>query len=75
MWTNIIDNVIDALGREDVITLRTRAQRIQSWSRIKNNDPGFPEDVLGPLSDAFATTKPSGKGTSLGLDITYGGGV
>ena len=72
VWTNIIDNAIDALDGEGVITLRTRAEGDSVVVEIEDNGPGIPEGVQGRVFDAFFTTKPPGKGTGLGLDITYG---
>jgi signal transduction histidine kinase len=72
VWTNIIDNAIDALDSEGVITLRTRAEGDSVVVEIEDNGPGILEDVQGRVFDAFFTTKPPGKRTGLGLDTTYG---
>jgi signal transduction histidine kinase len=71
VWTNIIDNAIDAMNGSGRLTLRTRYQ--QPWIRVEIEDtgPGMPEEVQARLFDPFFTTKPVGKGTGLGLNISY----
>ncbi len=71
VWTNIIDNAADALDGKGQITLRTRREGQWVIVEIEDNGPGIPPDVLPRIFDAFFTTKPPGKGTGLGLDITY----
>ncbi len=73
VWTNIIDNAADALeGRPDAtITLRTRQEGDWVVVEIEDNGPGIVPDILPRIFDAFFTTKPPGKGTGLGLDISY----
>ncbi|MDX1415234.1 MAG: ATP-binding protein, partial [Candidatus Promineifilaceae bacterium] len=71
VWTNIIDNAIDALDGQGTITLRTR--REQDWVvvEIQDTGPGIPDKIRNRIFDAFFTTKPPGKGTGLGLNISY----
>jgi len=74
VWTNIIDNGVDALEETDnaQITIRTRTEGKWVIVEFEDNGPGIPEDIQGKLFDAFFTTKPPGKGTGLGLNISYG---
>jgi len=71
VWTNVIDNAIDALegnteGTLEIKTVRDREFIIVS---IIDNGPGIPQDILDKIFDPFFTTKPVGKGTGLGLEI------
>ncbi len=73
VWTNLIDNAADALeGRENPqITLRTRTEGKWVVVEVEDNGPGIPPEHQSKVFDAFFTTKPVGKGTGLGLDISY----
>ena len=72
VWTNIIDNAIYVLGEGGEIVIRTRLEGAWIIVEIQDNGPGIPEDVLPRIFEAFYTTKPVGKGTGLGLEITQG---
>lgn len=71
VWTNLIDNAIDAMdGRPgSVLEIKTKRDREFSVVSIIDNGPGIPADLLDKIFDAFFTTKPIGKGTGLGLDV------
>jgi signal transduction histidine kinase len=69
VWTNLIDNAVDALGGDGRITLRTRRQGGRVCVEIGDNGPGIPPDLQSRVFDAFFTTKPVDQGTGLGLDI------
>jgi signal transduction histidine kinase len=69
VWTNLIDNAVDALDAGGRITLRTRRQDDRVCVEIADDGPGIPADLKGRVFDAFFTTKPVGQGTGLGLDI------
>lgn len=71
VWTNIIDNAIDALeGWPDpVLEIRSLMDRAFVNVLITDNGPGIPPDVLGKIFDPFFTTKEVGKGSGLGLEI------
>jgi signal transduction histidine kinase len=71
VWTNLIDNAIDALcdsGGRGTITIRTRREGDQVVVEVADDGPGIPDDVRARIFDAFFTTKGAGRGTGLGLD-------
>jgi signal transduction histidine kinase/predicted CoA-binding protein len=71
VWTNIIDNAIDAMDGKGEITLRTRLEGEWVVVEIEDNGPGIPPEIQPKLFSPFFTTKPVGKGTGLGLNISY----
>lgn len=71
VWTNMIDNAIDAMDGKGEITLRTKYEPPWVLVEIEDNGPGIPEDVQSKLFSPFFTTKPVGKGTGLGLNLSY----
>lgn len=73
VWTNIIDNAIDALEDKEgrAITLRTRREGDWIIVEIEDNGTGIAPEVLPRIFETFFTTKEPGKGTGLGLDISY----
>jgi len=73
VWTNLIDNAIDAMEGRGTLTVRAEADPDGDGVRISICDtgPGIPADVRQRLFEPFFTTKPPGKGTGLGLHITH----
>ena len=71
VWTNIIDNAIDAVNGQGKITIRTVYKRPWVVIDIADTGPGIPAEVQKKLFSPFYTTKPQGKGTGLGLNIAY----
>ncbi|HXP37401.1 MAG TPA: ATP-binding protein, partial [Solirubrobacteraceae bacterium] len=67
VWTNLLDNAIDALGERGTITISTRADGDCAVVEISDDGPGVPDDVAGQIFDPFFTTKDVGSGTGLGL--------
>jgi signal transduction histidine kinase len=67
VWTNLLDNAIDALGERGTITIATRADGECAVVEISDDGPGVPEDVATRIFDPFFTTKDVGYGTGLGL--------
>lgn len=71
VWTNLIDNAIDAMGGQGEIRLRTRRVREQVIVEIADTGPGIPKEIESHIFDPFYTTKPVGQGAGLGLNISY----
>jgi signal transduction histidine kinase len=68
VWTNLLDNAIDALGESGHITITTRADGDCAEIDIADDGPGIPADIRDRVFDPFFTTKEVGSGTGLGLD-------
>jgi signal transduction histidine kinase len=71
VWTNLLDNAIDALDGAGEITLRTRYDGSWVIVEVEDSGPGIPAENQPHLFDPFFTTKPPGKGTGLGLSICH----
>ena len=69
VWTNLIDNAIDAMGGTGTLRLATRAEGDDVLVEVGDTGPGMPPEVAARAFEAFYTTKDVGKGTGLGLDI------
>jgi signal transduction histidine kinase len=71
VWTNLIDNALDAmeLNKKGILRIRTERDREFVKVLVTDNGPGIPEDVRSKIFDPFFTTKEIGKGTGLGLDV------
>jgi signal transduction histidine kinase len=74
VWTNLIDNAIDALcedasGDPQKIIIRTCQKNDCLRVEVEDNGPGIPADIKNRLTEPFFTTKPMGKGSGLGLDV------
>lgn len=89
VWTNLIDNAIDALEEADLpdskkptITIRTCHKNDKVIVEVEDNGPGIPPEVKNRILEPFFTTKEMGKGSGLGLDVVrrvvqnrHGGGL
>jgi signal transduction histidine kinase len=68
VWTNLIDNAIDAMGGKGELRVRTYRDDGCAVVEIRDNGPGIPENVQPHIFEPFFTTKGVGQGTGLGLD-------
>jgi signal transduction histidine kinase len=71
VWTNLIDNAIDAVGASGTITVRARKAGDGVLVEVADDGPGVPGDLRGRVFDPFVTTKDPGRGTGLGLNISH----
>ncbi|MEM9291731.1 MAG: ATP-binding protein [Acidobacteriota bacterium] len=69
VWTNLIDNAVDALEDGGTITVGAVANDEMVKVTIEDNGSGVPEDIQRRVFEPFFTTKPMGEGSGLGLDI------
>jgi signal transduction histidine kinase len=71
VWTNIIDNAVQAMGDTGTLTIRTRRDDEYATVQIADTGPGIPDENKDRIFEPFFTTKPIGHGTGLGLDIAW----
>lgn len=68
VWTNVLDNAIDAVGDTGTITVRTQRDGDCILVDIADTGPGIPAQARAHVFEPFYTTKDVGQGTGLGLD-------
>jgi signal transduction histidine kinase len=71
VWTNLIDNAIDAMGGQGQLAIRTSREGAYVQVEIADTGPGIPADIQSRIFEPFFTTKDVGKGSGLGLDTAY----
>jgi signal transduction histidine kinase len=68
VWTNIIDNAIDAMSGQGELRVRAYREDPCVVVEIGDNGPGISPEVKDHIFEPFFTTKGVGEGTGLGLD-------
>jgi signal transduction histidine kinase len=71
VWTNIIDNAVDAMNGKGEIKIKTYEEDGRVIVEITDNGPGIPQDIQSRIFEPFFTTKAPGHGTGLGLHISH----
>jgi signal transduction histidine kinase len=71
VWTNLIDNAIDALGETGTITIATRPEAGGARVDVTDDGPGIAPEIKDRVFDSFFTTKDVGRGTGLGLATAH----
>ena len=71
VWTNLIDNAIDAMDGRGRLVLRTAPEFGGVLVEVRDNGPGIPQELRNRIFEPFFTTKQVGEGTGLGLDTVY----
>ena len=69
VWTNLIDNAIDACGSGGEIRISTGRGDDRLFVEVRDNGPGIPAEIQPHIFDTFFTTKARGQGTGLGLEV------
>ena len=69
VWTNLIDNAVDAMEEGGTLILKAKQNDIWIEVEIVDDGPGIPEDIRARIFEPFFTTKDVGVGTGLGLGI------
>ncbi|MCL5023738.1 MAG: ATP-binding protein [Nitrospirae bacterium] len=78
VFINLFINAADAMNERGQVTVATRLISDTTAGRkfveieFSDTGPGIPEELLGRVFEPFFTTKPVGKGTGLGLAVSYG---
>ena len=70
VWTNLIDNAIDAMDGKGELTIRTSQENNCVLIEIIDNGSGIPSELQSRIFEPFFTSKDVGKGSGLGLDIS-----
>jgi signal transduction histidine kinase len=68
VWTNLIDNAVDAMSGNGELRVRTYRDDSCVVVEIGDNGPGISPEVKPHIFEPFFTTKEVGQGTGLGLD-------
>jgi signal transduction histidine kinase len=71
VWTNVVDNAVDAMGGRGTLTVRTARDHDCVLVEIGDTGPGIPPELQRRVFEPFFSTKDVGHGTGLGLDISY----
>lgn len=69
VWTNLIDNAIDAMNEQGVLELTTEHHGDRIEVSIIDSGAGIPAEMRSRIFEPFFTTKPVGKGSGLGLEV------
>jgi signal transduction histidine kinase len=71
VWTNLLDNAIDALGDRGTITISTRSEAGGARVEVSDDGPGIAPENRERVFDSFFTTKEVGHGLGLGLSTAH----
>ncbi len=81
VFLNLISNAIDAIGRDGLVNVISSRTDDKITVKVVDDGPGIPADQQAKVFDPFYTTKEAGRGTGLGLWVSYdimekmGGGI
>jgi signal transduction histidine kinase len=69
VWTNIIQNAVQAMPGGGTLEVKTKAENGKILVSVRDSGSGIPEEIRNKVFDPFFTTKKVGEGSGLGLDI------
>jgi signal transduction histidine kinase len=69
VWTNLIQNGIQAMKGHGRMWIEAVDSESEIQVSVSNDGPQIPKEIASRIFEAFFTTKPTGEGTGLGLDI------
>jgi len=72
VFMNMLINAAQAIENKGVITVRTGVLGDEVWVEVEDTGKGISPEHLNRIFDPFFTTKPVGRGTGLGLSLSYG---
>jgi len=72
VFLNLFLNARDAMPKGGWLSVATRVQPDGAVVEVSDTGVGIPSEHLGRIYDPFFTTKAEGRGTGLGLSVTYG---
>lgn len=70
VWTNIILNASDAMGKNGSLTIRCNSDEKNIWVTIRDSGPGIKEELIGKIFDSNFSTKKSDLKFGLGLGLS-----
>ncbi len=71
VFMNLLVNAAQAINEHGKVTIRTRHEGDYIWVEVIDTGEGIPPENIPRLFDPFFTTKPVGKGTGLGLALSF----
>jgi two-component system NtrC family sensor kinase len=72
VFMNLLVNAAQSIPERGTIAIRTGCEGDEVWVAISDTGVGMPPEIVARIFDPFFTTKPVGKGTGLGLAVSYG---
>ncbi len=70
--TNLLSNAVAAMPSGGRLCLRTGVSAEQAWFEVEDSGMGIPKENINRIFEPFFTTKQMGRGTGLGLAVSYG---
>jgi PAS domain S-box-containing protein len=69
VWINLINNALQAMDYRGILEIESASEKDRIRVSVTDSGPGIPEEIRDRIFQPFFTTKPSGVGVGIGLDI------